>query len=105
MIGNAYTQKTLSFGTGKTWSAVTNGQAREQTVTVPGLRTTDVILRVKKPTEQDDLFVAGYRVSAADTLSIQWANVSAAPITPTALEEYELTILRVERPLENHAFA
>lgn len=69
----------------------------EQTFTVKGLRTSDVILSVSKPTVQTGLFVANARVSAADTLALQFVNATVASITPTAGETYTICGLRPER--------
>ncbi len=101
--GNVIAIKTITFGTGKTWAAVSAVQCREQTVTVPGLRVGDVVVQIDKPTKQNDLAVAGGRVSAADTLSVDFINPSAGAITPTAAEEYKLTFLRHELSPVNHA--
>lgn len=103
MQGNTLAIKTITFGTSKTWSAVAAVTAREQTVTVPGLRVGDVVLKVVKPTKQNDLAVVGARVSAADTLSVDFINPSAGGITPTAGEEYKLVFLRHEASPVTHA--
>lgn len=69
----------------------------EQTFTVKGLRTTDQILSVTKPTVQTGLFIANARVSAADTLALQIVNATTASITAAAGETYTITGLRPER--------
>lgn len=68
----------------------------EQTFTVNGLRTTDVVLSVSKPTVQAGLAVAGWRVSAADTIALNFTNCTAASIVPTAGETYTITVLQPE---------
>jgi hypothetical protein len=67
----------------------------EQTFTVPGLKTTDIIT-VNKPTAQAGLGIVGVRVSAADTLAITFSNNTASGITPTASEAYLLWVIRPE---------
>lgn len=67
--------------------SVAANTAAEQTFSVPGLLTTDVIT-VIKPTAQAGLGIVGARVSAADTLAITFSNNTAAPIVPTATETY-----------------
>lgn len=67
----------------------------EQTFTVAGLNVGDFV-SVTKPTTQAGLGIAGARVSAANTLAIAFVNPTAAGITPTAAEVYQI---RVERPL------
>ncbi len=69
----------------------------EQTFTITGLKTTDQILSVSKPTVQTGLFVANARVSAVDTLALQFVNATTASITPTAGETYTIVGLRPER--------
>ncbi|VWD60913.1 hypothetical protein BLA18628_07202 [Burkholderia aenigmatica] len=58
----------------------------EQTFTVPGLQVGDSI-DVNKPSHQVGLSIGNVRVSAANTLAIQYVNTTASPITPTA-EQY-----------------
>lgn len=60
-----------------------------------GLLTTDLVL-VQKPTTQPGLGIVGTRVSAADTLAINFINVSTATITPTASEVYTVGVFRVQ---------
>jgi hypothetical protein len=62
--------------------------SNEQTFNVPGLTVNDMILDVNKPTHQAGLSVGNVRVSAANTLAIQFVNNTAAGITPTAGEQY-----------------
>ena len=60
-----------------------------------GLLTTDVVV-VQKPTSQAGLVLGGTRVSAADTLAINFGNLTAATITPTASEVYKVAVFRVQ---------
>lgn len=69
--------------------AVTANTTSTQTFTVTGLTTTDMVI-VTKPTEQTGLAIVGARVSSANTLSITFANVTGASITPTAAETYRI---------------
>lgn len=69
----------------------------EQTFTLTGLRTTDIIETVVKPTHQNGLGITGFRVSAADTLAIGFVNATAGAITPTASQTYTLVIRRPEK--------
>lgn len=66
----------------------------EQTFTVPGLRTTDVLLNVTKPAAQAGLGIVGFRVTAADTIGITFANVTGGAITPTASQTYLISWAR-----------
>lgn len=97
ILGNAVNLFSVEFGSSKTWSEVATITTSEQTVTINGLKTTDKILGVSKPTEQAGLAVTNARVSAADTIAIQFVNPTAAGITPTASETYTALVLREER--------
>lgn len=78
-------------------SSVANATSAEQTFasTGIGLLTTDVVL-VQKPTAQAGLGIVGSRVSAADTLAITFMNATAATITPTASQIYQVIVLRIQ---------
>ena len=65
----------------------------EQTFTVNGLVIGDFV-EVNKPTTQAGLGVVNVRVSAANTLAIAFSNNTAAGITPTAGESYQLLVVR-----------
>lgn len=65
----------------------------EQTFTVNGINTKDTIL-VSKPTAQAGLGIVGWRVSAANQIGITFGNFTAAGITPTASEIYNVTVFR-----------
>lgn len=68
---------------------ITANTTAEQTFTVTGLTTTDVV-NVNKPTAQAGLGIVGVRVSAANTLAITYSNNTGASITPTAAETYKI---------------
>lgn len=75
----------------------------EQTFTVPGLATNDVILGVTKPTTQAGLGIVGHRISAANTLAITFSNNTASPITPTASQTYLIAVARPDATLAGFA--
>lgn len=66
----------------------------ERTFTVNGLLVGDIVM-VNKPSFQAGLFIANARVSAANTLAIQFGNNTAAGITPT-VETYLVYAFRAE---------
>jgi hypothetical protein len=66
----------------------------EQTFTLPGLKSGDVIVGVSKPTTQAGLGIVGWRVSAANTVAITFMNATGSPITPTASQTYLITWAR-----------
>lgn len=55
----------------------------EQTFIVPGLQVGDS-LDINKASHQVGLSIGNVRVSAANTLAIQYVNTTAGPIVPTA---------------------
>lgn len=99
MIGNCFAMKAFTFGSTKTWTSVATITTAEQTVTVPGLLVGDFV-RVEKPTEQAGLGIGNVRVSAANTLAIQFINPTAGGITPTANEVWRGFLVRPELPLK-----
>lgn len=74
-------------------SAVSANTTAEQTFTVTGLGTNDIVF-VNKPTAQAGLGIVGARVSATDTLAITFSNNTAGAITPTAGETYTIAAVR-----------
>jgi len=67
-------------------SVVANSTA-EQSITVNGVLSTDMVF-INKPTSQSGLAVTMGRVSAANTVKLTFGNVTASAITPTAGENY-----------------
>jgi hypothetical protein len=76
-------------------TSVAPNTTAEQTFTVTGLNVGDFV-DANKPTLQAGLGIVNSRVSAANTLAIGFANATAATITPTASEIYNLEISRPE---------
>jgi hypothetical protein len=74
-------------------ASVAPNTTAEQTFTVQGLRVGDFV-EANKPTTQAGLAIANARVSAANTLAIAFGNLTAATITPTAAEVYQVGISR-----------
>ncbi len=97
VIGNIVTLFSIDFGNPKTWSSVAS-TSNEQTITVPGLETTDRVFGITKPTLQAGLTVGTCRVSAADTLAITFI-ASGGTVTPTANEVYSVLVARPENTL------
>lgn len=67
----------------------------EQTVSVPGLKVGDVVFLIK-PTVTAGLGICQSRVSAADTLAVQFVNPTAGAID-AASETYTLFWFRPEK--------
>lgn len=65
----------------------------EQTYTVTGLATTDVVF-VNKPTATANCGIGNARVSAANTLAIQWINPLAALTCDPGSETYTILAIR-----------
>lgn len=81
-------------------SAVGAATVVEQTFTVSGLslgdalQAADQIVCMSKATHQAGLGIGACRVTAANTLGIQFINPTAASITPTAGETYTFVVYR-----------
>jgi hypothetical protein len=78
-------------------ASVNANTGAEQTFTVKGLLPGDTVMEVSKTASQAGLIIGQSRVTAADTLSIQFANCTAASIVPTAGETYTMLVLRPEK--------
>ncbi|MFQ5661529.1 MAG: hypothetical protein ACE5GZ_14020 [Gammaproteobacteria bacterium] len=65
----------------------------EQTVTVKGLNTQDIVM-VNKPTHTAGLGIVGARVSATNTLAITFMNTSGSAIDPGS-EKYTVFSVRL----------
>ena len=76
-------------------ASVAANTTAEQTFTCPGIRTSDFVCGISKPTAQAGLGIVGLRVTAANTVGITFSNNTAAPIVPTASEVY---LVQVARP-------
>lgn len=74
-------------------AAVAANTTAEQTFTVPGVAIGDVVY-VTKPSAQAGLGIVNVRVSAASTVAITFSNNTAASITPTAAETYQVGGIR-----------
>lgn len=97
IAGNIRYLLAVNFGADKTWSSVAS-TSNEQTATIPGLKTTDIVVGISKPTLQAGLAVGTGRVSAADTISVTFIT-SGATVTPTAAEVYTVLVARLEHPI------
>jgi hypothetical protein len=65
----------------------------EQIFALDGVYAGDVVA-VNKPTAQAGLGIAGVRVSSTGNVGINFANATAAPITPTASQIYSFIVFR-----------
>ena len=72
-------------------AATTDAQA----VTVTGVLTTDILLSVTCGQHDDGLALCGAYISAADTVTVTFANPTAGALTPTADATYTVTVIRV----------
>ncbi len=77
----------LLYSQALTTTSVPALSSAEQTFTVTGLIASTPVW-VNKPTAQVGLGIAGVRVSAVNTLAINFINTSLVSITPTAAETY-----------------
>lgn len=72
--------------------SVAANTAAEQSLTVTGVAAGQLVI-VNKPTAQAGLLLGTARVSAANTIQVTFGNDTAAAITPTATETYEVTAI------------
>jgi hypothetical protein len=73
-----------------------------QTFTIAGLLTTDHVTVSCAAAQTAGIFIADARVSAANTLSVQFGNCTAGALTPTA-GNYIVDVVRIEGPLPTTA--
>ena len=95
-IATFYVQPSLTPG------AVAANITAAQTFTVAGLLTTDHVLVSCVGAQTAGLFIADSRVSANNTLSIQFGNCTAGSLTPAA-GSYYIDVIRFEGPLPTTA--
>lgn len=93
--GNIWKQGVFSITLSPTSVAPNTSAEQTFSATGIGLLTTDLVV-VQKPTSQAGLVIGGTRVSAADQLAINFGNLTAATITPTAAEVYVVGVFRVQ---------
>lgn len=77
-----------------TATSVAPNTTAEQTFTVTGVATGQVVV-VTKPTTDAGIGIVGMRVSATNTVGITFANDTAATITPTAGQTYAFDVVPV----------
>lgn len=78
-----------------TLAAVAANTTAEQVVTATGVALlTDEVIQVIKPTNQAGLLVLNPRITANNQITLQFANITAASITPTASETYVFYVWR-----------
>lgn len=83
-------------------ASVSGNTTAEQTFTLNGIQTTDVILTLVKPTLTAGLDIGNIRVSAANQIAITFQNSTASPIDPPN-EGYIIVALRPEKVIANAA--
>ncbi|RQS63842.1 hypothetical protein [Burkholderia sp. Bp8984] len=66
----------------------------ETTYALPGTLPNDFI-EINKPSHTSGIVISNVRVPAANQIAVQFGNVTASPITPTA-EVYLISICRCE---------
>ena len=92
-LPNRITANVTIFASTQTPSAVGPNTSAEKAMTVTGVLATDMVAVINKPTTQAGLLVGSARVSAANTIQVTFGNDTAATITPTATETYDVITL------------
>lgn len=91
--GNTFKQVVISLVLSP--ALVAANSTAQQTFSCPGVDpATDTVVGISKPTLQAGLIVPTGRVTAKDTIGLDFANNTAAGITPTAAETYAVMIVR-----------
>lgn len=75
--------KTSIVAVALTPAAIAAATAAEQTLTVPGVQVGDVVICVTAPIT-NSTSLTGTRVTAANTVAVQFLNPTAGSLTPTA---------------------
>jgi hypothetical protein len=83
------------LGVALTPGAIGATTTSEQTFTIMGLQLGDFI-DAAKPTTQAGIALGNARVSALNTLALEFTNVSSGTLTPTAAEVYAIGVTRPE---------
>lgn len=78
-------------------ASVAANTTAEQTFTLQGVKALDSIIAVVKPSHTAGLGVLQGRMSADNTLAIQFINTTASPIDPPS-ETYLVTYIKNTRP-------
>lgn len=84
---------------GVSWTptAVATITAPEQTVAVPGVQLTDVVIDVTAPGVTAGVTIGATRVTAAGTVGVQFVNPTAGSLTPPA-GLWKFTVIRIDGP-------
>jgi hypothetical protein len=92
IAGNAFSISIIDISF--TPAEVATITAPAQTVTVPGVKTTDAVF-VNPPGQTAGVSLASARVSADNTVSLQFVNPTAGALTPTA-GVHRFTVIRYD---------
>lgn len=76
-------------------ASVAANTAAEQTFTVTGVNTNDLILTINKPTATAGVGIVGWRIAAANTVGITFMNATGGSVNP-ASESYEILTVRIK---------
>lgn len=85
--------KTQTYSVALTPISVAANTTAEQTFTVNGLTTSDIVT-VNKPSLDAGIGICGARVSAANTLAVTYGNFTGGAIVPSA-ETYKIMSVRL----------
>lgn len=76
-------------------ASVATATSAEQTFTVNGVKSGDIVVSVNKPSATAGLGVVNARVSADDTVALTFMNTTAGALDP-ASETYTIVLARAE---------
>lgn len=87
-------RKILKFSASLSPAIVAANASVEQSLGAGSWAAGDMIIKIEKPTDQAGLALVSGRVDASGNLQLKFANVTAAGITPTAAEVYQILVAR-----------
>lgn len=94
-LGNIFNQ--FALGPSLTPVEVATITCAEQSFTVQGLKTTDIVFVTSQVAQTAGVGICGARVSAENTLTVNFCNPTADGVTPAA-GQYNVLVTRYEGP-------
>jgi hypothetical protein len=94
-VGNIWKNGVFSLTLSPAAIGATTTSEQTFSATGIGLLTTDLVV-VNKATSNAGIIIGNARVSAADTLAIDFSNISTGTLTPTASQVYTVGVFRIQ---------
>lgn len=75
-------------------ASVAANTSAEQTVTVTGVTTSDVVLNVVKPTAEAGIGIVNARISAANTVALTIMNATGSAVDAASEDGWQFVVLK-----------